>query len=223
MMNITMESLLQKSALLMGCLCISASLAVGQSSASQDQAARSQSKQSQPSPGPASGTITASPGDDYVIGPEDILEITVWKQTELSGRVPVRPDGKISMALIGEVEAAGLTPPKLADVITEKLKTYVTKPQVNVTVQEVKSQFVNIVGEVGKPGRYELTQPMTILDAITGAGGPSPFAKLKRIYVLRPLSNGAQQTLFFDYRAVIKGRKLEENIYLRRGDTLVIP
>lgn len=223
MVNFTLESLLLKSTLRMGCLCIAASLAVGQSSGSQGQAARSQSKQSQPSPGLASGTIPAPPGDYYVIGPEDILEITVWKQTELSGRVPVRPDGKISMPLIGEVEAAGLTPPKLADVITEKLKTYVTKPQVNVMVQEVKSQFVNIVGEVGKPGRYELTQPMTILDAITNAGGPTPFAKLKRIYVLRPQASGAQQTLFFDYRAVIKGRKLEENIYLRRGDTVVIP
>jgi polysaccharide export outer membrane protein len=223
MVNLTLESLLMKPAMLMGCLFIAASLAVGQSSASQDQVAPSQSKRSQPSPGPASGTIPAPTGDDYVIGPEDILEITVWKQAELSGRVPVRPDGKISIALIGEVEAAGLTPPKLANLITEKLKTYVTKPQVNVMVQEVKSQFVNVVGEVGKPGRYELTQPMTVLDAITGAGGPTPFAKLKSIYVLRPLGKGAQQTLFFDYKAVIKGRKLDENIYLRRGDTLVIP
>jgi polysaccharide export outer membrane protein len=223
MMKVTLKSLLLKSALRVGCLCIAASLAAGQSSASPGQAARSQSKQAQPSPGRASGTIPAPPGDDYVIGPEDILEITVWKQAELSGRVPVRPDGKISIPLIGEVEAAGLTPPKLANVITEKLKTYVTKPQVNVMVQEVKSQFVNIVGEVGKPGRYELTQPMTILDAITSAGGPTPFAKLKSIYVLRPQVNGTQQTLFFDYKAVIKGRKLEENIYLKRGDTVVIP
>jgi polysaccharide export outer membrane protein len=223
MMTLPLKSLPLKSALAMGCLCIAVGLALGRSSAPRDQAAGNQARQSQPSFGLASGTIPAPPGDDYEIGAEDILEITVWKQTELSGRVPVRPDGKISMPLIGEVEAAGLTPPKLADVITEKLKTYVTKPQVNVMVQEVKSQFVNIVGEVGKPGRYELTQPMTILDAITSAGGPSQFAKLKRIYVLRPQSNGAQQTLFFDYKAVIKGRKLEENVYLRRGDTLVIP
>ena len=223
MMNLTLESLLLRSALRAGCLCIAASLAVSQSSASQGQAARNQSKPSQPSLGPDSGTIPAPPGDDYIIGPEDILEVSVWKQGELSGRVPVRPDGKISMPLIGEMEAAGLTPPKLADLITEKLKTYVTKPQVNVMVQEVKSQFVNIVGEVGKPGRYELTQPMTILDAITNAGGPTQFAKLKRIYVLRPLGKGARQTLFFDYKAVIKGQKLEEDIYLRRGDTLVIP
>jgi polysaccharide export outer membrane protein len=223
MMNLSLESLLQKSALLMGCLCFAANLGVGQPSASQDQAARSQSKQSQPSPGPVSGTNTASPGDDYVIGPEDILEIIVWKETELSGRVPVRPDGKISIALVGEVEAAGLTPPKLANAITEKLKRYVTKPQVNVTVQEVKSPFVNIVGEVAKPGRYDLAQPMTILDAIVSAGGPSQFAKLKKIYVLRPLSKGVQQTLFFDYKAVIKGQKLEDNVYLRRGDTLVVP
>jgi len=220
MMKVTLESLLLKSAWRVGCLCIAASLVAGPTSASQGRAAGSQSK---PSPGPASGTIPAPPGDDYIIGPEDILEITVWKQPELSGHVPVRPDGKISMTLIGEVGAAGLTPPKLANLITEKLKTYVMKPQVNVVVQEFKSQFVNIVGEVVKPGRYELTQPMTILDAIASAGGPTPFAKLKSIYVLRPLSNGAQQTLFFDYKAVIKGRKLDENIYLRRGDTVVIP
>jgi polysaccharide export outer membrane protein len=223
MMKVALESLPMKFAWRVGCLCIAASLAAGQSIAWQEQAAGSQSKQSQPSPGPESGTMPAPPGDYYVIGPEDILEITVWKQPELSGRVPVRPDGKISMTLIGEVEAAGLTPPKLADLITEKLKTYVTKPQVNVMVQEVKSQFVNMVGEVLKPGRYELTQPMTILDAITAAGGPTPFAKLKSIYVLRPLGSGAQQTLFFDYKAVIKGRKLDQNIYLRRGDTVVIP
>jgi polysaccharide export outer membrane protein len=223
MINLILKSLLLKPALRMACLCIAASLAVGQSSASQDQATRSRSKQSQPSPGVASGTIPAPPGDDYIIGPEDILDITVWKQTELSGHVPVRPDGKISVPLIGEVEAAGLTPPKLADVITEKLKTYITKPQVNVMVMEVRSQFVNIVGEVSKPGRYELTQPMTILDAISNAGGPTQFAKLKKIYVLRAQAKGVQQTLFFDYKAVIKGRKLQENIYLKRGDTLVVP
>jgi polysaccharide export outer membrane protein len=223
MINLNLEGLLVKFALLMGYLCIAASLAWGQAARSPGPAARIQSKQSQPGPRPAAGTIPAPPGEDYVIGPEDILEITVWKQTELSGHMPVRPDGKISMPLIGEVEAAGLTAPKLAEVITEKLKTYVTKPQVNVMVQEVRSQFVNIVGEVGKPGRYELSQPMTILDAISGAGGLTPFAKLKRIYVLRPLANGAKQTLFFDYKAVITGRKLEQNIYLKRGDTLVIP
>ena len=223
MIKLTLDSLLVKSAFRVGCLCIAASLAVSLASASQGQAARSQSKQSQPSLGPTSGTNPAPPGDDYIIGPEDILEINVWKQAELSGHMPVRPDGKISMPLIGEVEVAGLTPPRLADLITEKLKTFVTKPQVNVMVLEVKSQFVNIVGEVGKPGRYELTQPLTILDAITNAGGPGPYAKLKKIYVLRPLGGGARQTLFFDYKAVIKGQKLEENIYLKRGDILVIP
>jgi polysaccharide export outer membrane protein len=127
------------------------------------------------------------------------------------------------MPLIGEVKAAGLTPPQLANVITENLKTYLTKPQVNVMVQEVKSQFVNIVGEVSKPGRYELTQPMTILDAITNAGGPTQFAKLKKIYILRQQANGTRERLFFDYKAVINGRRPQENIYLRRGDTVVVP
>jgi polysaccharide export outer membrane protein len=222
-MKMTLTGLLLRTMLLTGCLCIASSVSVGQATASQDSAARSQSQPSQSSLATAWGRSPLPPGDDYVIGPEDILDITVWKQAELSGRVPVRPDGKISMPLIGETEAAGLTPPKLADVITEKLKTFITKPQVNVLVQEVKSQFVNIVGEVNKPGRYELTQPMTILDAITSAGGPTQFAKLKKIYVLRPASAGAQQTLFFDYKAVIKGRRLEENVFLRRGDTIVVP
>jgi polysaccharide export outer membrane protein len=223
MMKLTLENVLVKWALRVGCLCIAASLAVSLACASQGQGARSQSKQSESSLGPASGTVAAPPGDDYVIGPGDILAINVWKQAELSGRVSVRLDGKISMLLIGEVEAAGLTPPGLADLITEKLKTYVTKPQVNVLVEEVKSKFVNIVGEVTKPGRYELVQPMTILDAILNAGGPTQYAKLKKIYVLRALGGGAQQTLPFDYKAVIKGRKLEENVYLKRGDILVIP
>jgi polysaccharide biosynthesis/export protein len=226
MMNLTYESLLLKSALLMGCLCIALSLAGGQSSLShlsQNQTPQGRSKQLQSSTGPVSDTISAPPGDDYVIGPEDILEITVWKQPELSGRVPVRPDGKISRPLTGEVEAAGLTPPELADAVTDKLKKYLKMPQVSVVVQEVKSQFVNIAGEVVKPGRYELTQPMTIVDALTNAGGPTEFAKVKRIYVLRRQANGTLLTLFFDYKAVIRGKKLEENIYLRRGDTVVIP
>ena len=222
-MKYTLEKSFLRIGLPVACLYLAASFAVSQSFALQGESRRGQSQTSPSGLGPTSGTNAPAAGDDYIIGPEDVLEIDVWKQTELSGRLPVRPDGKISMPLIGEVEAAGLTAPKLADVLTQKLKTYITKPQVNVMVQEVKSQFVNIVGEIAKPGRLQLTQPMTILDAIIESGGPTQFAKVKKIYVLRPLSNGVRQTLYFDYKAVIKGQKLEENIYLKRGDTLVIP
>jgi polysaccharide export outer membrane protein len=221
-MNLTWKNVLPKFALLMGCLCIGVGIASGQTSA-QDKAARNPSTQSQPNPGPASQTMPTPPGNDYIIGPEDVISITVWKEPDVSRSVPVRPDGKISLPLIGEVEASGLTPPKLATVIAEKLKAYVSNPEVSVIVEQVKSQVVNIVGQVLRPSPMVLTRPTTILDAIALAGGPAQFAKLKSIYVLRPLPDGRQQKLYFNYKAVIKGQKLEQNIYLKSGDTLVVP
>jgi polysaccharide biosynthesis/export protein len=216
-------NLVLKSAILASCFGIAASLA-GQAAPTESKPQPDRARQAQASRGPVSqGLQPAPPGDDYIIGAEDILSISVWKEPDLTRNVPVRPDGKISLPLIGEVVASGLTPPKLSSVITEKLKAYISNPEVNVIVAEVKSQVFNIIGQVMKPGPYELTRPTTMLDAIGLAGGPQPFAKLKRIYVMRQLPDGRQQKLYFDYKAALKGQKMDQNIYLKPGDVLIVP
>lgn len=155
---------------------------------------------------------------EYVIGSEDVLAINVWKEPEISRTVPVRPDGKITLPLVGDVQASGLTPEKLEATLREGLKAYVESPEVTVIVQEVKSLKFNIVGEVSRPGTYPLSQPTTVLDAIAVGGGLRDFAKATRIYVLR---GGAR--LPFNYKEVIKGKKLSQNVNLQSGDTVVIP
>jgi polysaccharide biosynthesis/export protein len=159
----------------------------------------------------------------YIIGPSDVLAITVWKDTDLSKTMPVRPDGNISLPLIGELRASGLTAMQLQDLITQKLKQYVTNPQVNVVVEEVKSRSFNIVGKVTKPGSYELAKPTTVLDAIALAGGFQDFAKVTKVYVLRRSPDGSQKMLHFNYKQVIKGEALDQNIQLQPGDTVVAP
>ncbi len=159
----------------------------------------------------------------YIIGSEDVLSITVWKEPELSKTVPVRPDGKISLPLVGDIVASGQTPHQLQDSISSALGAYVAKPEVSVTVQEVRSQKFNIVGEVNKPGTYDLTRPMNVLDALALAGGLRDFANAKKIYVLRTNSDGTQTRLPFNYKQVIKGQNLSQNVTLQPRDTVVIP
>jgi polysaccharide biosynthesis/export protein len=154
----------------------------------------------------------------YVIGSEDVLAVNVWKEPELSRIVPVRPDGKITLPLVGEVQASGLTPRTLQDSLAAGFKAYVSNPEVTVIVQEVKSLKFNIVGEISRPGSYPLTQPMTVLDGIAVGGGLRDFAKGGRIYVLRN-----NMRLPFDYKQVIKGKRLSDNVELKPGDTIVIP
>ena len=161
--------------------------------------------------------------DDYIIGPEDVLAINVWKEPDISRSVPVRPDGKISLPLVGDLPASGLTTDKLRDNIAAKLKEYISNPEVIVIVQEVKSRTFNIVGKVGKPGSYDLAKPMTVLDAIAVAGGFLDFAKSGKIYVLRREADGSRKMLPFNYKLVIKGRELDQNVELRPGDTIVVP
>ena len=159
-----------------------------------------------------------SPGRAYVIGTEDVLAINVWKEPELSRTVPVRPDGKITLPLVGEIQASGLTPHKLQDNLADGFKAYVSNPEVTVIVQEVKSLKFNIVGEISRPGSYTLTQPMTVLDAIAVGGGLRDFAKASRIYVLRDNAR-----LPFNYKQVIRGKRLSDNVELKPGDTIVVP
>jgi polysaccharide biosynthesis/export protein len=166
----------------------------------------------------------SSPANDtaYVIGPEDVLTIDVWKEKELSGPVPVRPDGKISLPLLNDVQAAGLTPMQLMSSLTEKLKKYVSDPTVTVTVTTINSRKVYILGEVTRPGAFPLVPDMTVLQALTTAGGPTPYAKTSKIYILRS-QNGVQNKLAFNYKQVVRGGSPEQNIFLKSGDTVVVP
>jgi polysaccharide export outer membrane protein len=174
-------------------------------------------------PAPAAeGPNYAGPLDPnrYIIGPEDSLEITVWKEPTLSSTVPVRPDGMISMALVGDLPAAGLTPMALAADISMKLKKYIQDPVVNIVVMGVNSQRIFLVGEVAKVGPSMLTPGMTILQAIVTSGGLTQYANSKRIYILRRVA-GKDQKLPFNYKQALKGEN--QGIALLPGDTIVVP
>jgi len=158
----------------------------------------------------------------YVIGPQDVLSISVWKEAELTQSVPVRPDGKISMPLLNDVQAAGLTPTQLANEITAGLKKFVTDPQVTVIVTQINSQRIYVLGEVGRAGAYPLLPGMTILQGLSSAGGFTQFANTKKIYMLRT-ENGKQTKYPFNYKDVIAGKHAEENLALKAGDTIVVP
>src|SRR5271166_2130871 len=161
--------------------------------------------------------------DSFVIGTEDILTINVWKEPEVSKVVPVRPDGMITLPLVGEIKATGLTPVQLEAQIANALKKLMADPQVTVIVSEVHSLTFNVVGQAVRPGYYPLTRRMTVLDAIALSGGFQPFAKEKKIYVLRTLADGKQVKLPFNYKDVIKGKHADQNIVLQPRDTVVVP
>ncbi|HKD85341.1 MAG TPA: polysaccharide biosynthesis/export family protein [Terriglobales bacterium] len=167
--------------------------------------------------------VTAVKPDTYVIGVGDGLGINVWKEPELSKQVPVRPDGMITLPLIGEVKAAGLTPNQLQEQIAAALGKVMSDPQVVVMVEAVNSLSFNIMGNVYKPGYYPLGRPITVLDAIGLSGGFKDFAKQKKIYILRTDASGKQQKLHFNYKEVIKGRNMAQNIIIEPRDIIVVP
>jgi polysaccharide biosynthesis/export protein len=169
------------------------------------------------------GSKAAHSDSSYVIGANDVLAINVWKEPDISRSVPVRSDGKISLPLVGELQAGGQTPRQLEEEITKHLQSYISEPEVTVIVTDSKSQRVNIMGMVSRPGAYLLTSATTVLDAIAMAGGFKDFAKQKSIYVLRQNADGTQQRLSFNYKEVIKGKNPEQNVRLQAGDTVVIP
>jgi polysaccharide export outer membrane protein len=158
----------------------------------------------------------------YVIGPEDVLDINVWKEPDMTRIVPVRPDGKISLPLINDVQAAGSTPQQLAANVTDKLRKFLTEPQVTVIVTQINSQRVFVVGEVLRAGAFPLIPGMTVLQALSSAGGFTTFADVKKIHVMR-LVNGKHVELPFNYREVLKGDNPDQNIKLEPGDTVVVP
>ena len=164
----------------------------------------------------------ATDDPNYVIGPEDELIISVWKEPDISRNVPVRPDGKISLALLNDVQATGRTPMQLGADITEKLKNFISEPQVTVIVTRINSQRVFVVGEVPRTGSYTLLPNMTAVDAISSAGGFTPFAKRTKIYILRK-ENGKTTTIPFNYKDVVKNRRSDQDVVLKAGDRIVVP
>lgn len=167
--------------------------------------------------------VAPSPSEEYSIGPDDLLAVNVWKEPEISRNVVVRPDGKISLPLVGDLRASGRTPVQLQADIKGQLSNYLTNPEVTVIVQEARSQKFNILGEVEHPGSYPLSRSMTVLDAIAIAGGLRDFAKRGKIYVLRIHSDGSHTRIPFNYKAVIKGESQSENVELQARDTVVVP
>lgn len=176
---------------------------------------------------PAAPSVAGVDNTRYVIGADDNLQITVWREPSLSGVLPVRPDGMISLVLIGDLKAAGRTPTELSGDITLRLKKYIQDPSVTVAVVAVNSQKIFMVGEIGKVGPIVMSPGMTPLQAISAAGGPSPYANVKRIYILRPASPQAgpgtkPQKIPFNYKQALKGDN-RQDITLQPGDTIVVP
>lgn len=159
---------------------------------------------------------------EYKIGSEDVVRVDVWKEPDISRTIPVRPDGKISLPLLNDVQAAGLTATQLSAAIHDELTKYLTNPQVTVTVTEINSRRVYVTGEVTRPGALALLPNMTVLQALTSTGGFTQFAKIKNIYVLR-VEDGKHVQHPFNYKEVVKGKKPEDNILLQPGDVIVVP
>jgi polysaccharide biosynthesis/export protein len=169
---------------------------------------------------PAGGYPMSS---DYVIGPEDVLQITVWKNEALSRTLPVRPDGKISMPLLHDIQAAGLTPMQLHDKIASALGEFMPNPEVAVTVSDVRSYRVSVLGEVQKPGVLQLKADTTVLEAIALSGGFRDFASPGKIMILRKDISGATQKIPFNYNRVVKDNRSQDNVTLKSGDVVVVP
>lgn len=201
-------------------------------------AAVSVAAQSAPQPAPAAPAAPAAttqkppaddaaglgvlPPPDYVIGAEDVLDVVVWREKELSAEVMVRPDGMVSLPLLNDVQAGGLTPEQFRERVSAGAAKYVESPSVTVIVKQINSRKVSVMGEVVKPGIYPLLAPTTVLQLLAQAGGPTPFADVKDISVVRTV-DGKTSRLVFNYKEVARGRRMEQNVLLRPGDTVIIP
>lgn len=161
--------------------------------------------------------------EPYVIGVTDLLKIDVWRQPELSVEVPVRSDGMISVPLLDDVQAAGLRPQELKEVVSRELSEYVTAPDVTIIVLAMNSRFISVIGEVMRSSRIPLTQDLRVLEAITQAGGYTTFADKSDVRIVRRQPDGSEVEYRFDYNAYIRGRAAGTNIRLRPGDTIIVP
>ena len=166
-------------------------------------------------------SVATAVAPDYIIGPGDSLSINVWKEPTVSGTLPVRPDGMISLSLVGDLQASGLTPAHLSTEIADRLRKFINEPAVTVAVLGVNSKRIFLIGEIAKPGEQPLIPGLTPLQAIASAGGLGPFANGKRIYILRGEA-GKQQKIPFDYKKAIKDGNLQ-GVTLAPGDTIVVP
>jgi polysaccharide export outer membrane protein len=178
----------------------------------------------QPAAAAPAAPAAGKPHDaQYTVGIDDVLAINVWKEQELTRSVPVRPDGKISLPLVGELQAAGRTPVQMEQEIASRLHNFITDPEVTVIVQQSNSQKINVLGQVTKPGAYAYTVAPTVVDAIAAAGGLRDFAKKKGITVLRSKPGGGQDRISFNYSDFLKGKNSAQNVKLEPGDTVVVP
>jgi polysaccharide export outer membrane protein len=195
--------------------------------AAQTSTAGTQAKALPAGPSVPAAADRPAPGSGYLIGPGDVVAVHVWHEPEISGKVPVRTDGKISLPLVGELQAAGLTPESLQISIRKKLYNYIKNPEVAVVVEEMNSRQFNVMGEVQKPGNFPLLRPTRVLDALALAGGFRDFAKVTKIYILRRAPQGGTVTLHFNYKrvvkGVVKGNDADDNVELLPGDTIVVP
>lgn len=185
-----------------------------------DVASKPADAQAQPSVTPPPVTA-AAPSDTYVVGPSDVLTITVWKEATLSGSLLVRPDGMVTVPLLGDVQASGLTPLALGDQIATKLKKYILDPKVSVVVTAINSKKIFLLGEFSKKGSIDMTPGMTLLQAIAGAGGFTEYANVKKVYILRDEA-GKRVRIPVQYKEALKGNS-ELDLVLKPGDTIVAP
>ena len=200
---------------LVSVLALTAASAVCASAAGQNAAAR-------PASAVAPAAAAAPSADEYVIGPDDVLSISFWREKDLSADVTVRPDGKVTVPLLNDVMASGRTPEQLRDAIQQMARAFLEDPTPTVVVKEIKSRRVFITGQVEKPGPYPLNDRLTVLQLIAVAGGLKEFADGKSITVMRTV-NGRVVALPFNYRDVVRRKHLDQNVELRPGDTVVVP
>jgi polysaccharide export outer membrane protein len=210
----------RRNGLLSATTCFALSMAVWAQAAP---APASQAPQAPPAQSSDVASTTKPHDASFMIGNDDVLAINVWKEPDISRSIPVRSDGKISLPLVGEVQATGQTPLKLEQEIAARLKSYIAEPEVTVIVQQINSQKFNILGQVTRPGSYAIANAATVLDAIAIAGGFRDFAKQKSIYILRQGADGSQTRLRFNYKEVVKGQNPAQNIKLLPRDTIVVP
>ena len=211
------------------CAAVAASLLIGGAASAQELAvtpasATDVATAGKASPAPAATkveTAILSNANDYKIGPEDLLDISVWKNPELSRTVPVRPDGKVSLPLVNDIQAAGLTPTALRQQLIDRLSEFIPAPEVAVIVREVHSMKVAVVGSVKTPGRYELKSAATVLEMIALAQGFTDFASRDRVVILRQ-DNGETKRIPFNYRKVAAGDE-QANLIVQPGDIIVVP
>src|SRR6266852_2316012 len=196
-------------------------MVAGRTAYGQEQPAQEKKEEAKDQKAAASPAQSATEDPTYKIGAQDVIRVDVWREDQLTRTVPVRPDGKITLPLLNDVQAVGITPMELAGVVREGLKKFITNPQVTVSVSEINSRRIYVNGEVNKSGAYQMLPHMTILQALSGSGGFTAFAKIKNIYILR-MVNGKPVKIPFNYKEAITGKHPEQNVELEPGDVIVV-